>query len=152
MYAYLYVSVYVYVYTYLKYCPLQVLPLYLSCTRVVYLSLHTYLATIQPHCCGALPVVGGQVLVLVGVPPHLQDGFLGGTSHFSSYFLPFTGVHLCQKLFPVHGLKSPLHHLVPASEHLAADVLLALLLPAQGEVQVLGPATCQRHPQLLSLV
>ena len=34
MYAYLYVSVYVYVYTYMKYCLLQVLPLYLTCTRV----------------------------------------------------------------------------------------------------------------------
>ena len=34
MYAYLYVSVYVYVYTYLQYCLLQVLPLYLTCTRV----------------------------------------------------------------------------------------------------------------------
>ena len=42
MYAYLYVSVYVsvyvyvyvYRYTYLKYCPLQVLPLYPMCTLV----------------------------------------------------------------------------------------------------------------------
>ena len=40
-------SVYVYRYTYLKYCLLQVLPLYQRVPMYVYLYLHTYLAAIS---------------------------------------------------------------------------------------------------------
>ena len=76
MYAYLYVSVYVsvYRYTYLKYCPLQVLPLYLTCTRVCVLVFAHIPGGHQPPAAVPLPVIGGQVLVLV-FHHHLQDGF-----------------------------------------------------------------------------
>ena len=74
MYAYLYVSVYVsvyvyvyvYRYTYLKYCPLQVLPLYLTCTRVCVLVFAHIPGGHQPHCRVALVLVFHH---------HLQDGF-----------------------------------------------------------------------------
>ena len=47
--------IYVYRYTYLKYCPLQVLPLYLTCTRVCVLVFAHIPGGHQPHCCGAPP-------------------------------------------------------------------------------------------------
>ena len=56
-----------------------------------------------------------------------------------------------KKLFPVHGLNPLLHHLVLASEHSAADVLLALLLPDQGEVQVTVPCHLSEASSALKL-
>ena len=48
--------------------------------------------------------------------------------HCSLYFFPYT--------LTVHGLSHLLPHLAPASELLAAGVLLVLLLPDQGKGQV----------------
>ena len=90
-----------------------------------------------------LPVVEGQVQV--GAPHHLQDGFFppAGTFHCSLLsalrsLLSALCISLCifQYTLTVHGLSHLLPHLAPASEHSAAGVLLVLLLPDQGEVQV----------------
>ena len=67
-------------------------------------------------------------------------------SAFCSLLSAFcTALCIFQYTLTVHGLSHLLPHLATASEHLAAVVLLVLLLPDQGEVQV--HVLCHLHHQ-----
>ena len=153
LYVSVYVSVYVYRYTYLKYCLLQVLPLYLTCTRVCVLVFAHIPGGHQPHCCGAPPCRWGA-------------GTSIGRCSTTTCKMGFRRVPLTSLcIFNMHGCSSVSKgcSLFMASTlfFITWFLLLSTQLsmyfrlfsfPLRARSRSLCPATCQRHPQLLSFV